>query len=86
MVGMKVRFSIRDLLLLVVVVALVVGWWLDHRGQARNHDQFVRQSNDEIQMLLIQEMEAKIRANEIAAPPFDEAAPPADETTARQSE
>ncbi|HEY2411319.1 MAG TPA: hypothetical protein VGI40_03705 [Pirellulaceae bacterium] len=25
------RFTIRDLLWLTVVVALAVGWWLDHR-------------------------------------------------------
>jgi hypothetical protein len=27
---MKLRFSIRDLLWLTVVVALAVGWWIDH--------------------------------------------------------
>jgi len=27
---MKLRFSIRDLLWLTFVVALAVGWWLDH--------------------------------------------------------
>jgi len=27
---MPLRFSIRDLLWLTLVVALVVGWWLDH--------------------------------------------------------
>ena len=27
---MRFRFSIRDLLLLTLVVALAVGWWLDH--------------------------------------------------------
>ena len=29
------RFSIRDLLWLTVVVALAVGWWVDHRRQAK---------------------------------------------------
>jgi hypothetical protein len=29
--NMKLRFSVRDLLWLVVVMALAVGWWLDHR-------------------------------------------------------
>ncbi len=28
------KFSIRDLLLVTVIVALAVGWWLDHRRQA----------------------------------------------------
>jgi hypothetical protein len=30
------RFSIRDLLLLTVIAALAVGWWLDHRRITRN--------------------------------------------------
>lgn len=33
---MKLRhFSIRDLLWLTVVVALVIGWWTDHRRNDR---------------------------------------------------
>ena len=28
------RFTIRDVLWLTVVVALAVGWWIDHRRQA----------------------------------------------------
>jgi len=28
---MRFHFTIRDLLWLTLVVALVVGWWLDHR-------------------------------------------------------
>jgi hypothetical protein len=28
---MRLRFTIRDLLWLAVVVALAVGWWLDHK-------------------------------------------------------
>ena len=28
---MRLRFSIRDLFWLTLVVALAVGWWLDHR-------------------------------------------------------
>jgi hypothetical protein len=28
-----VRFTIRDMLWLTVVVALIVGWWLDHHVQ-----------------------------------------------------
>ena len=27
---MRFRFTIRDLLLLTVIVALAIGWWLDH--------------------------------------------------------
>jgi hypothetical protein len=30
-VGRMKQFSIRDLLFLVVIVALVLGWWLDRR-------------------------------------------------------
>jgi hypothetical protein len=28
------KFSIRDLLLVTLIVALAVGWWLDHRSLA----------------------------------------------------
>jgi hypothetical protein len=28
---MKLRFSIRDLFWLVLVVVLAIGWWIDHR-------------------------------------------------------
>jgi hypothetical protein len=31
---MKLRFSIRDLMWLTLVVALSVGWWIEHREQA----------------------------------------------------
>jgi hypothetical protein len=30
---MKTQFTIRDLFWLVLVCALAVGWWLDHREQ-----------------------------------------------------
>lgn len=32
------RFSIRDLLLLTVIVALAVGWWVDHRKQVKESE------------------------------------------------
>jgi hypothetical protein len=31
---MRLRFAIRDLLWLTVVIALAVGWWLDHQRLA----------------------------------------------------
>ena len=37
---MRLRFTIRDLLWLAVVVALVVGWWVDHREMQRKYDAF----------------------------------------------
>ena len=33
------KFSIRDLLWLTVVIALVIAWWLDHRRQSAAIDQ-----------------------------------------------
>jgi hypothetical protein len=30
------RFSIRDILLTTTIIALVAGWWLDHRRITRN--------------------------------------------------
>lgn len=32
---MRLRFSIRDLLWLTALLALAVGWWLDHQLQSR---------------------------------------------------
>ena len=32
------RFSIRDLLLVTAIVALAVGWWLDHRFQVERFE------------------------------------------------
>ena len=32
------KFSIRDLLLVTVIVAVCVAWWLDHRRQAAEID------------------------------------------------
>jgi len=37
------KFTIRDLLWLTVVVALALVWWIDHRGQA----QVIDRLNDE---------------------------------------
>ena len=28
---MKVQFSIRDLLLIIAIIALAAGWWIDHQ-------------------------------------------------------
>ena len=30
--GMRLRFTIRDLLWLVLLMAVALGWWLDHRS------------------------------------------------------
>ena len=39
------KFSIRDLLLVTVIVALAVGWWLDRRAMSK-----LRARNDELQV------------------------------------
>ena len=39
---MKLRFSIRDLLLLTLAAALAVGWWLDHRRLAAKINDYER--------------------------------------------
>jgi len=33
---MPLRFTIRDLLWLTLVVALIVGWWIDHPRTAKD--------------------------------------------------
>ena len=39
---MRFRFSICDLLWLTVVVALAIGWWLDHCGTQHELDEWRR--------------------------------------------
>ena len=34
------KFSIRDLLLVTMIVALVVGWWVDHRRLAVDREEY----------------------------------------------
>jgi hypothetical protein len=34
---MPLRFTIRDVLWLTLVVALIVGWWVDHRHTQNRH-------------------------------------------------
>jgi hypothetical protein len=39
MLGMKLQFSIRDLFWLVLLVALAIGWYVDHdRSASRRHE------------------------------------------------
>ena len=34
------KFSIRDLMLVTVIVAILVAWWIDHRRQANEIRKF----------------------------------------------
>ena len=34
------RFTIREMFLVVVIVALGVGWWVDHRNMQENFQKF----------------------------------------------
>jgi hypothetical protein len=38
---MRFRFTIRDLFWLTALVAMGVGWWLDHRRLTEPYDPFV---------------------------------------------
>jgi len=51
---MRLRFTIRDLLWLVVVVALAVGWWLERNRLTDDHTQ---------QVVKIVELEKEVRSN-----------------------
>ena len=42
MTAMRFRFTIRDLLWLTSVVALDVGWWLDHRQSAEQSVRYLQ--------------------------------------------
>jgi hypothetical protein len=51
---MKLRFSIRDLLWLTLVVALAVGWWIDHQqlspkmSRTYPHSPFVQEEDSAV--------------------------------------
>jgi hypothetical protein len=49
MAGMK-QFSIRDVLLLVVIVALALGWWFDRRPPIVGRFQLMRRSNNFVKL------------------------------------
>ena len=56
MPGMKFRFSIRDLLWLTLVVAILVSWWLDHRhlmGVIHQDDDFTISGMQEVPVPLV---------------------------------
>ena len=37
------KFSIRELMLVTVIVAILAAWWLDHRRQAIANEQLVKE-------------------------------------------
>jgi hypothetical protein len=41
------KFSIRDLLLVTVIVALALGWWIDYRRKAAEIKRLEREKNRE---------------------------------------
>jgi len=46
MTAMRLRFSIRDLLWLTLVVALAVGWWVDRWHLSESFDKYKRDAVD----------------------------------------
>ena len=42
---MRFRFTIRDLLWLTALLAMGIGWWVDHREQADRYRQLATMSN-----------------------------------------
>jgi hypothetical protein len=49
---MKLRFTIRDLLWLTLVVGLAVGWWLDHKRLTGAHYSFTTEAGGSRTVLL----------------------------------
>jgi hypothetical protein len=45
---MRLRFSIRDLLFVTAIVALAVGWWLDHKEQVSRYQALIGPTKFEV--------------------------------------
>ena len=64
---MRLRFSIHDLLWLTLVVAILVAWWLDHKPQRYEIDDFIA-PNPPSDKVLVDHSTGKIR---FIGPPFN---------------
>jgi hypothetical protein len=61
------EFSIRDLLLVTMIVALALGWWVDHRRQAINKREFEYFRNGYLE--LDRELRLYIKGGTVDPPP-----------------
>jgi hypothetical protein len=46
------KFSIRDLLLVTVIAAILLAWWVDHRRQARESQELKEQLEQQFKKAL----------------------------------
>jgi len=69
---MRLRFMIRDLLWLTLVVAMAVGWWVDRRAMTNRLDDL----NWERGNLLIQNVEMQHKLGTLNGPYERPPAPP----------
>jgi hypothetical protein len=64
---MHLRFTIRDLLWLTLVVAMAVGWWVDHRAISTGLAEILWQRWD--WLIRRNELEGKLRTLRERSPP-----------------
>jgi hypothetical protein len=57
------KFSIRDIMLVTVIVALAVGWWVDRRQLA----QTIKKQNEQLEVMRAQEAVTRAVAEAQAA-------------------
>ena len=72
------KFSIRDLLLVTVIVALALGWWLDHRAwveaySTKTHDNEIWEARAEELQVRVDVLAEQWRA--VAVPSASASAP-----------
>ena len=71
------KFAIRDIMLVTVIVALVLGWWLDHQQQVRSAKQQFDDWQSIVKRQIYEESALRARLAEYEQPTVPSSSAPA---------